>query len=266
MPEIEEATATALAEEPVEQQTTEETQVAPAPAPDQTNINQLSLEDQEDEVDPTADLNAIVLPPDGLYTLRLKAGQKGVYGPTKDKDGNLLQSPKIDKNGKGFFVADMEAYIVSEDPKFDGGRLWREGTALSPGIYVTSQKNLKTGSSGAAHVANCTGYPFAAGAKIGANRDHFAQLLAGEPTIKGMIQWQATKETGETDERGYPVRVIAKRGMKNFPPLQRKQEDGSLETVYEDGVMVHNPRMEDPQDGTELVASAVITRFLPVGE
>lgn len=239
---------------------------APAPTGDQTNINQLSLEDQQDEVDPTADLNAVILPPDGLYTLRLKAGQKGVYGPTKDKDGNLLDSPRVGKDGKGFFVADMQAYIVSEDPDLDGMRIWREGDATSPGIYATSQKG-RSGTSAAAHIANCAGYPFQVGAKIGANAQHFAQLLAGEPSIKGMIQWQATKETGENDERGYPVRKVAVRGMKNFPLLTKRGEDGNLVGVFNaDGSQKHNPRMEDPQDGTELVATAVITRFLPLNE
>jgi len=224
-----------------------------------SNINSLNLEDQVDDSDPEADMDAIVLPPDGVITLKLKAGNKGVYGPTKDKDGNLLDSPKIDKQGAGFFVADLEIHVVSEDPRYDGIRVFHIKDATQP-AFVNSMFSPRTRTSSAADIANKTGYPFQKGASVGAKADHFRQLLASEPTIKGVLQWQAAKETGETDERGYAVRRVALRGMKSFPQLVDKEGN----VVYHNGNALHNPRTEDPQDGTELVAQAVITRFLPV--
>lgn len=263
---------------PVEVQST--TTEAPAPVTTEAqatateaeapNINDLPLGSQVDDVDPEADADAVVLPPEHLnpYTFRLKLGKKGVYGPMKDNSGNLLDSPKIsvgkDGTSRPFFVAEVEAYIVSEDPIWDGTRVFSMD-ALMQGIYLTSLKDKKTGASAASDVANKTGYPFQRGATIDQNADHMRQLLSAEPTIKGIIQWQAAKETGETDDNGYAKRVIAKRGEKNFPPLLRENEQGQMEQqFYGNGQPIHNPRMEDPQDGSELVARAVITRFLPV--
>lgn len=232
-----------------------------AEAPTNTNINDLSLDQQVDNEDPEADADAVVLPREGIHILRLKAGKKGVYGPTTDKDGNPLQQPKLDKNNRAFFVAEVEAYLVHENPKYDGIRIFNLKDALSAGgIYLTSLVQDRTNTSAAADVANKTGYPFQKGATLGQRRDHMQQLLAAEPSIKAMIQWQAAKETGEQDENGYPVRTIALRGEKSFPEL--RDSEGNI--ILEDGVPLHNPRVT-LQDGQEVVGRAVITRFLPIG-
>lgn len=225
-----------------------------------TNINDLSLDNQVDNEDPEADADAVILPHEGIHLIRLKAGKKGVYGPTTDKDGNPLQSPKLDKNNRAFFVAEVEAYLVSDNPKYDGIRIFCFQDALQNGIYLTSLVQARTQTSAAADVANKTGYPFQKGSPLGQRRDHMQQLLAAEPSIKGLIQWQATRETGEQDENGYPVRVIAVRGEKNFEILHDKEGGIQQDT---DGTALRNPRMTLP-DGQEVVARAVITRFLPV--
>lgn len=232
--------------------------ISAAEASTNTNINNLSLGDQVDDYEPEADIDTIVLPPEDIHTLKLRAGKKGVYGPDTDKDGNPLSQPKLDKNNRAFFVAELEVILVSENPKYDGIRIFNFKDALMNGIYATSQVSQRNPTSAAADIANKTGYPFRKGATLSQNRAHLEELLASEPTIQGMIQWQATKETGETDENGYPVRVIAKRGMKQFPPLVI---DGQVQ--MENGVALHDARMQDT-DGTELVARAVVTRFLPV--
>lgn len=237
--------------------TPEEAQTEAAPNGN-TNINNLSLGSQVDDINPEADIDTLVLPRDGIHTLRMKAGRKGVYGPMTDKDGNLLNDAKIDKNGRGFFVAEVELYLVHENPKYNGMRIWRFKDALSPGCYLTSQISQRNPTSAAADAANKSGYPFQKGATLDQNREHFEQLLAGEASIKGIIQWQGTKETGETDDNGYPVRVIVVRGEKNFEPLVI-----SGEVQMEDGQPLHNARMMDPQDN-EIVAQAVCTRFLPI--
>src|SRR5678815_1183751 len=77
------------------------------------NINALSLADEPiTDDDPEADIDEKVLPHDGVVVLKLKLGKKGVYGPYKDNEGNALQTPKISKDGKPFFVADVEMSIT----------------------------------------------------------------------------------------------------------------------------------------------------------
>lgn len=249
-------TATATEQEPTTDTATATTE---APAQSNSNINNLSLDDQVDDFDPEADADAVVLPPEGLHTFKLKLGKKGIYGPTTDKDGNPLKEPKLDKNNRAFFVADIEAHLVHANPRYDGMRVFSFGDANQQN-YVTSIVMARTKTSAAADMAAKTGYPFRSGAKLGENRQHFEQLMAAEPTIKGLVQWQATKETGEEDERGYAVRRIAIKGMRNFDLLRNKEG----EVISEDGQQLHNPRTVDPSDGSELVGRAVITRFLPV--
>lgn len=251
------ATTETVAPEGSTPATTEEAQAEAAPNGN-TNINNLSLGSQVDDIDPEADIDTLILPRDGIHTLRLKAGKSGVYGPATDKDGNPLSNPKIGKNGRGFFVADVEVYLVHENPRYDGLRIWKFQKADSPGVYLTSQVSQRIPTSQAADVANKSGYPFKKGATLDDNRAHIEQLLAAEISVKGMIQWQATKETGETDDNGYPVRVVAVRGEKNFPPLVVNGE-----VQMEDGQPMHNPRMTLPT-GEEVVAQAIVTRFLPI--
>lgn len=248
---------------PTEETAATETEVASQEASAQeeannTNINNLSLGDQVDNINPEADIDTVVLPHDGIHVLRLKAGKKGVYGPTTDKDGNLLSEAKIGKDGRAFFVADIEAYLVHENPKYDNIRIFRLKDALSPGIYLTSQVNSRNPTSAAADLANKSGYPFQKGATLNQNRDHLEQLLASEITVKGIIQWQGTKETGENDEGGYPIRTIVMRGEKSFDPLVINGE-----VQMENGQPLRNARFMD-QYGNEIVAQAVVTRFLPI--
>ncbi len=261
MPEVN-ATATVEAPTvdapaPAEQPAAEEQQPQVAT---NTNINDLSLGQQVDNEDPEADADAVVLPREGVHVLRLKAGKKGVYGPTRDKDGNPLQQPKLDKNNRAFFVAEIEAYLVSENPKYDGMRIFSfQDATQAGGIYATSLVQARTNTSAAADVANKCGYPFPKGATLDQRADHMRQLLAAEPSIKGMIQWQAAKETGETDENGYAKRMVAVRGERNFPELRDSQ--GNI--IMEDGVPLHNPRTKTSDD-QEVVGRAVITRFLSI--
>ena len=258
MPETE-TTATVeeqLAEQPVTQ---EEATPPQTTTQSNSNINNLSLEDQVDDFDPEADADAIVLPPEGLHSFRLKLGKKGCYGPTTDKDGNPMKEPKLDKYNRAFFVAEVEAYLIHPNPRYDGIRVFSFGDANQQN-YVTSIVMARTKTSAAADMAAKTGYPFRSGAKLGENRQHFETLMAAEPTIKGLLQWQATKETGEEDENGYAVRRIAIKGMRNFDLLRNKEG----EVVVEDGQPLHNPRTVDPSDNSELVGRAVIARFLPV--
>jgi hypothetical protein len=152
------------------------------------DINDLSLEAETLELDPTADAFQLPAPPpDGRYRVRLKLGERG------------FERPFSEKKKKRYITAHIEARIVAPGLRWDNVPLFDQATTLI------------MDSSGTCRMA---GLLAALGEVVSARMEDtemgraLNKHLAGEHTCDAVTQWEAyCKDCAKTvlrNERNFP--------------------------------------------------------------
>jgi hypothetical protein len=202
------------------------------------DINDPRLAEVVDKFDPNADASLRVVPPDGEYEVRLKLGEKGVYGKRTEKSGFYL-------------VAETYAYIVAPDnPKIDGYRLGPD--------YHNSIVNQRVATSSLADLMRILGKPFMEGMNLQTMGNHAKTVLEEEPHAVAKTEWQSySKDVQEAFEKGDTVNGkktgIFKKGERNYPEIK----DGET-------VIGHDYVLECPITGAEIPARPKILQYQPL--
>lgn len=201
--------------------------------PQEVDINNLQLAEEEMEIDTDADPFAFPPPvPDGTHRAKLKGSGKWKAYPKKD-----------DVTALGYLATAIEARLI------DDGQPWDNNVVFDN--FVSTSIMQSSGTCRVAGVLKVLGV-------VVPNRTSHAELarmlndaLAGEPIVQIKTQWEGYCGTcsGKKDRVGN----VVLRGMGRFP-LAKDSEGNPTDR--------HDHEIECPKDGTLLRTSARIQKYL----
>lgn len=131
------------------------------------------------EGDPEADQNAFVVVPDGVHVASIS------YQEDKSSYAKEYHDARADED-KVMLIAPLQISIQAEGEKYNGGRLKD---------WATSLISFRSGTSTIGDICRLAKQPHAKGLTTKALKQHFDDLIAGEPLLKVKTQWEGSCET-----------------------------------------------------------------------
>lgn len=185
-----------------------------------------NLENLDVEKDQFATMPVI---PDGTYRVKL------IH---KQTDGSFWQKKVTQKGHKPYLNTAIEARVIDPAGKFDNWPIFDNN--------VSTLVMEMTGTNRIVGILKALGVP---NSEISRDPRELAKKLTeqleGEPEVQITTQWEGYCETCEKTRA---------KGMRRFP--EQKQDGKPVKGT-------HDSYMECPQDGTQLMVNARITKYLP---
>lgn len=212
-------------------------QTSTSPADDAVENQEVDMSAEVEVENPEADASVKLPPPAGNKVYPIK------YSLDDTREGGAV-NPSMAKNGKPFLNIFIKGNLVAEGVD-DGYQINR---------YMNTLSN-RTGNSEAHYFLYCAGEPVPQKISLQDLKDKFEEVLASNPTILGLCDWEAQYATGLKNKKGKDeYRTIAE-GMRNFPKV--KNEEGKL---------VHNHIVQSPRDGSPIQARLKVIKDLTAAE
>lgn len=206
---------------------------------------EVNWDEQVEVKDPTADVNvAAILPPAGIYPLKLKNAQDDQALNGKTTAGGPGVPPRSYVGG--FIIAE----VVATGEDYDGTPIYH---------YLNSLTRRGKPTSDLHHLLNCAGQPASARMSV-KELYHFAkeEVIESRPAVYGWIDWKASYATDEIDPKnGKKIYKDITKKMEGFP--KEKDEDGKFTGHYLQQVV-------SPVDGEPINAQLYIRAFYTEAE